>query len=118
MNPQTKTLHRLANRMFGVSLGVMLGVMLGVVFTLVLALAAIAPAQAHERDDDDDEDSSYAIGLWGDLPYAALQASVGVLNLIADMNAQRLKFTVHDGDLKAGANSPCDDKLCYQALGF
>jgi hypothetical protein len=85
----------------------------------LLAVAALAPAQAHERDDDnDDEDHSYAIGLWGDLPYSALQASVGVPNLIADMNAQRLKFTVHDGDLKAGSNSPCDDNLYYQALGF
>lgn len=86
---------------------------------LLLAAAAVAiPAQAHERDDDDDEDNAYAIGLWGDLPYSALQASVGVPNLIADMNAQRLKFTVHDGDLKAGSNSPCDDNLYYQALGF
>ncbi len=98
-----KTLHRLASS----------------ALTAVLTLAVLAPAQAHERDDDDDDDDhSYAIGLWGDLPYAALQASVGVPNLIADMNAQRLKFTVHDGDLKAGSNSPCDDNLYYQALGF
>jgi hypothetical protein len=88
------------------------------VLAALLMIAAPAQSQAHDRDDDDDDDSSYAIGLWGDLPYSALQSSVGVPNLIADMNAQRLKFSVHDGDLKAGSNSPCDDNLYYQALAF
>ena len=55
--------------------------------------------------------SPFAIGLWGDLPYSAEQETVGVPNLIADMNAQRLAFTVHDGDLKQGSNSPCDEAL-------
>src|SRR5262245_48138173 len=52
--------------------------------------------------DDDDGREVYAIGLWGDFPYSSIQATVGVPNLIADMNAQRLAFTVHDGDLKTG----------------
>jgi hypothetical protein len=73
-------------------------------------------ATAHDHDDEDGE--SYAIGLWGDLPYSQLQASVGVPNLIADMNAQRLTFTVHDGDLKAGSGTPCDDNLYFQALAY
>src|SRR5262249_26240597 len=67
----------------------------------------------------------YAIGLWGDLPYSAVQADPGVPNLIADMNASKLEFTVHDGDLKAGngptANPPslnCDDTLYTPALGW
>ena len=42
-------------------------------------------------------------------PTATLQATVGVPNLIADMNSQQLAFTVHDGDLKAGSSSPCTD---------
>lgn len=91
---------------------------LSIALSVLLAAAAIAPVQAHERDDDEDEDISYAIGLWGDLPYSVLQATLGVPNLIADMNAQRLKFTVHGGDLKAGSGSSCDDNLYYQALGF
>jgi hypothetical protein len=41
-----------------------------------------------------------------------------VPNLIADMNAQRLAFTAHDGDLKAGSGSLCDEKLYAQALGY
>jgi hypothetical protein len=77
-----------------------------------LAIAALAPALANDRDDDD----VYEIGLWGDLPYSTLQATVGIPNLIADMNAHDLKFTVHDGDLKQGSGSPCDDALYAQAL--
>jgi hypothetical protein len=57
----------------------------------------------------------YVIGLWGDLPYSAQQATEGVPNLIADMNAQNLAFTVHDGDLKAGSG-PCPDSLYSDAL--
>jgi hypothetical protein len=48
-----------------------------------------------------------------------------VPNLIADMNDQKLEFTVHDGDLKGGngpsANPPsviCDDALYTRALGW
>jgi hypothetical protein len=41
-----------------------------------------------------------------------------VPNLIADMNSQDLAFTVHDGDLKVGSGSPCDDALYLQALGY
>ena len=70
-------------------------------FALTLAGSVIA------RDADDDEDrereasnNTYAIGLWGDLPYSTVQATVGVPNLIADMNAQRWRSRVHDGDLK------------------
>ena len=63
------------------------------------------------NDDQGGDRDTYAIGLWGDLPYSDLQATVGVPNLIADMNAQRLAFTVHDGDLKQGSGSPCNDAL-------
>jgi hypothetical protein len=71
------------------------------------------------------DDDSYAIGLWGDLAYSDEQANVGIPNLIADMNTQRLAFTVHDGDLKAGngisgSTTPttCEDALYTQWLGF
>jgi len=93
---------------------------------LALVFIAISVALAHEgkdgRDDDDRENdrdeanSAYAIGLWGDLPYSDLQATVGVPNLIADMNSQKLAFTVHDGDLKQGSGSPCNDALYENAL--
>jgi len=74
-----------------------------------LTLSGVAVADADNED-------SYTIGLWGDLPYSTVQATVGIPNLIADMNAQHLTFTVHDGDLKAGSNSLCDDALYLQSL--
>lgn len=86
---------------------------------LLIAATAAAPALAHDRDDDDDDGREpYAIGLWGDLPYSDEQAAVGVPNLIADMNAHRLGFSVHDGDLKQGSNSLCDDDLYYRSLAY
>ena len=88
--------------------------LLACVLISTLSLGLVGAAHADDRDDDD----TYAIGLWGDLPYSAAQATVGVPNLIADMNAQRLKFTVHDGDLKAGSGSLCDNTLYAQALGY
>jgi hypothetical protein len=91
-----------------------------------LLLAAVAmigatAAAAHARggfggEDGEEEREAYAIGLWGDLPYSIAQQD-GVLNLIADMNAQNLAFTVHDGDLKAGS-TPCSDDVYTRALGY
>ncbi len=76
----------------------------------------VSTANAVEQEGGD----SYAIGLWGDLAYSDIQATVGVPNLIADMNAQKLAFTVHDGDLKAGSGSTtsttpsqCTDELYF-----
>jgi len=69
--------------------------------------------------------ADYAIGLWGDVPYSDLQATVGVPNMIADMNAQSLAFTVNDGDLKAGnatagsiTPTSCADAMYIQALNY
>jgi hypothetical protein len=59
----------------------------------------------------------YAVGLWGDLPYSEAQQAK-IPSLIDDMNAQQLAFTVHDGDLKQGSGSPCDNALYQRALGW
>jgi hypothetical protein len=82
--------------------------------TAVGLLVASIPNAALAADDDR---SPYAIGLWGDLPYSSAQATVGVPNLIADMNSQNLAFTAHDGDLKSGS-SECTDAVYTQALGY
>jgi hypothetical protein len=90
---------------------------------LLLALGTAGPALADQDEDDGDEGGSYAIGLWGDLPYDVAatdaQTKVGVPNLIADMNSHKLRFTAHDGDLKGG-NGPvtCSDALYTNALAF
>jgi len=83
-------------------------------------------ASTQDRDGDKNHDENdarggYAIGLWGDLPYSPTQATIGVPNLIADMNAQDLEFTAHDGDLKQGSGtvalpSPCSDQLYVESL--
>jgi hypothetical protein len=93
-----------------------------IVATAVVALPAIAIAQ---RTPTNKQDFEYSIGLWGDLPYSAVQTNVGVPNLIADMNSQDLAFSVHDGDLKAGNGAtgnppsvPCDDALYQGGFDF
>src|SRR4030095_3140948 len=85
----------------------------------VLAVVALSPmfAAARDKNDGHSDRDSYAIGLWGDLPYSAVQATVGVPNLIADMNSQELAFTAHDGDLKSGS-SECTDAGYAQAQGY
>jgi len=92
------------------------------VMTCVVALCAITllNAQGNRGVDPSEREgwSPYSIGLWGDLPYSPEQEQTGVPNLIADMNAQRLAFTVHDGDLKQGSNSPCDNALYARSLAY
>ncbi len=90
----------------------------------VLTLSVISIANGDDKQPDNSS-RSYAIGLWGDLPYSDVQATIGVPNLIADMNSQDLAFTVHNGDLKAGNATPnsvtpttCADPLYVQALGY
>jgi hypothetical protein len=92
----------------------------------VVIAAAPAVSVAMSRDGMSNGSSfQYAIGLWGDLPYSDAQALTGVPHLIADMNRVELRFTVHDGDLKAGNGTPgsvtpttCADALYTQALGY
>ena len=81
---------------------------------VVIVVVSLVPKSAFAGDDDR---SPYAIGLWGDLPYNSAQATIGVPNLIADMNSQSLAFTAHDGDLKSGS-SECTDAVYTQALGY
>ena len=83
---------------------------------LPVLLAACVPFTPALADDEGAE--PYEIGLWGDLPYSTTQETIGVPNLLADMNEHRLKFTVHDGDLKQGSGSPCDDALYHRAAGW
>lgn len=84
-----------------------------------LAMIAVGSSRADDgerREGHNDRGYIYAVGLWGDLPYSAAQ-EVGVAALIDDMNAQRLAFTVHDGDLKAGS-SECTDAVYTKALDY
>ncbi len=100
----------------------------GLAFAILLVAASTAFAASRfggDDDRDDDDRRSYAIGLWGDLPYSDVQALTGVPNLIADMNRHDLAFTAHDGDLKAGnatvgsvTPTTCSDALYLQGLNY
>jgi hypothetical protein len=91
---------------------------------LVLALGVLAAAVGISAlatpgsGRADQGGNSYSIGLWGDVPYSVHQQTIGVPNLIADMNSSRLAFTIHDGDLKQGSGSPCEDALYVRSEGY
>jgi hypothetical protein len=91
--------------------------MIAVVMVAATATGRGTDREFDDRDDDREGRDPYAIGLWGDMPYSTEQAMVGVPNLIADMNGQRLAFTVHDGDLKSGS-SECTNAVYAQSLGY
>ena len=79
------------------------------------ALVAPGPGQADNDDNDDGGGSqTYAVGLWGDLPYSDVQASEGVPRLVTDMNRSWLAFSVHAGDIKSGSTR-CDNPVYAQA---
>jgi hypothetical protein len=86
----------------------LLAALLAAAATAGVATAGRAPSSAgagHPRDGH----ASYSIGLWGDLPYSDVQKTVGVPNLVADMNSQPLAFTANDGDIKSGSSTCSDD---------
>ena len=74
----------------------------GLLIALMLVSLTGLAARTRVLAADNGHRDPFAIGLWGDLPYNDDQALNGVPRMIADMNAQSLAFTVHDGDLKAG----------------
>jgi hypothetical protein len=89
-----------------------------VLVTAALIAAALTAGFAGADDDRDERDrDSYAIGLWGDVPYSDEQATIGVPNLVRDMNRHRLAFTVHDGDIKSGS-SRCDNPVYAQTEAY
>jgi hypothetical protein len=53
--------------------------------------------------------------LFGDMPYNAL-GRAQYPNLLADINASHVAFSVFDGDLKAGGDGPCADSLYTTAI--
>jgi hypothetical protein len=79
---------------------------------LLVGVARTPTAQANEHGRYDDRDQRYSIALWGDMPYNAL-GKQQYPNLLADVNASDIVFSVFDGDLKAGGDGPCTDENLY-----
>src|SRR5262245_60890238 len=97
---------------------------LAVLATVTVAATTVGIAVAG-KGNGNDKTFQYSIGLWGDMPYSDVQAQTGVPNLIDDMNASEIAFSVHNGDLKAGSGTPgsatpttCSDALYTQTLGY
>jgi hypothetical protein len=53
---------------------------------------------------------TYTVGLFGDMPYNA-RGKAEYPNLLADIDASKVSFSVFDGDLKAGGDGACTDSL-------
>ena len=53
-------------------------------------------------------------GVWGDTPYGAAEAAL-IPDLVEEMNAADLDFSVHVGDIKDGG-TPCDDAEYERAV--
>ena len=83
-----------------------------------LALAGGFAAVGHAHDADRWENhgwfnkQKYTIALFGDMPYGAL-GKEQYPNLIDDVNAAHVAFSVFDGDLKSGGDGACTDENLY-----
>lgn len=84
----------------------------------VASTSAIADRADHYPSRDRDGPAhraglSYTVGLFGDMPYGAA-GRAEYPRLLADMNRAHPAFAIYDGDLKAGADGACTDKLYLQ----
>ncbi|MGH8771071.1 MAG: hypothetical protein ACREV2_07805 [Burkholderiales bacterium] len=79
-------------------------------FTPILFAACLAASPDHDRNENG---KRFSFALIGDLPYNDLQ-SKKLDRVIANINDdERVKFTIHVGDIKSGA-SLCDDATFAQ----
>ena len=92
-------------------------ILLPVAASLAAAAATAGLSIADDASRPTHAAAPYEIGLWGDLPYSPDQRATGMPNMIDDMNAEKLAFSVHDGDIKAGGER-CDNPIYTQFEGF
>lgn len=82
----------------------------------VVASTALGAAASERRSGESNGDS-YEIGLWGDMPYGD-SGRAQIKNVIADLNATDLAFSVFDGDIKNGKEKCTDDQYTLAASNF
>ncbi|MBI1424471.1 MAG: hypothetical protein GC149_13585 [Gammaproteobacteria bacterium] len=83
--------------------------------TFAVSAAMIGSVHAHDFKGDHGwhgKHEKYTIALFGDMPYGAL-GKAQYPNLIADVNAAHVAFSVFDGDLKSGGDGACTDENLY-----
>src|SRR5262245_50224443 len=86
----------------------------GTIAAMFAAGVLVAGATSQGNGNGEAGGQSYTIALFGDMPYGTLGRSQ-YPNLLADINASHVAFSVFDGDLKAGGDGPCADTLYLTA---
>jgi hypothetical protein len=91
---------------------------LAAVTVFVLATGGSGVALGYQNPDSDDHrQDAYTVALFGDMPYGAA-GRVEYPRLLADINAAHVRFSIFDGDLKAGGDGACTDALYTQSLDW
>jgi hypothetical protein len=89
---------------------------IGATAAVIAGSAYVLAQEANQTNDNGlHGGDSYAIALFGDMPYNAL-GRAQYPNLLTDINASHVAFSVFDGDLKAGGDGPCADNLYTTAI--
>jgi hypothetical protein len=86
---------------------------LAAVAAFVLATAGTGLSFAQQDNgfgDHHGDGDSYTVALFGDMPYNAA-GLVEYPRLLTDVNKSHVRFSVFDGDLKAGGDGACTDEL-------
>jgi hypothetical protein len=102
------TLRMLGGRRIGAAAAVAAAVAAAIFVAIAHGAGPVSPGQGRGPE-------NYTIGLFGDMPYNAL-GRLQYPNLLADINASNVAFSVFDGDLKAGGDGPCSDSLYTTAI--
>jgi hypothetical protein len=92
---------RISRRRIAAALAVLAG---------TIALVAYAGVAQGSGQGGHNGNGRFTVGLFGDMPYNA-QGRAEYPNLVQDINANHVAFSVFDGDLKAGGDGPCSDSL-------
>src|SRR5262244_2405044 len=85
--------------------------------SVVLAVAGTGLSfgdQDGNSGDDSSGPDAYTVALFGDMPYGAA-GRAEYPRLLADINNAHVKFSIFDGDLKAGGDGACTDALYTQS---
>ncbi len=90
---------------------------LAAVTAFVLATAGTGLSLARQNSEPDDrhgDREAYTVALFGDMPYGAA-GRTEYPRLLANVNDAHVKFSLFDGDLKAGGDGACTDALYTQS---
>ena len=99
-------IHRFKRLVMGAAL------LAGIVGSSAVFTAAGGDDNSNSNSNSNNDGERFSVALWGDMPYvkggAEWTSARQVENLIADVNKQKVAFSVFDGDIKSGS-SFCDN---------